>query len=54
MQITSPQKGLQVCEGLILDWLSGTFLNVSQEEAMQFIDILFGEMTPIEGGWAGR
>ena len=50
----SIEKGLALSDGLILDWLSGTFLSsVDQVEAFEFIDILFGPMTPIEGGWAG-
>jgi len=53
VQMTPSQKGLAVYDGLILDWLSGTFLRISQEEAFQFIDIFFGEMKPIDGAWGG-
>jgi len=51
VQITS--KGLSLDGTLILDWLSGTFVNIDQADALKFVQTLFGELTPVDGGWGG-
>jgi len=51
VQITS--KGLSLDGTLILDWLSGTFVNLEQTDALAIVELLFGELTPVDGGWGG-